>query len=96
MSSLLPSIASLGLWGYWVIGLMAFGEAFVLTSVFSPGTVVVVLGGALAAEGLYDIFDMMWFVAIGTILRVVGELLAEHEGGGAVRQGPRRPVSGTS
>ena len=68
MSCLLPSIASLGLWGYWVIGLMAFGEAFVLTSVFSPGTVVVVLGGALAAQGLYDIFDMMWFVAIGTIL----------------------------
>jgi membrane protein DedA with SNARE-associated domain/membrane-associated phospholipid phosphatase len=68
MSSLLPSIASLGLWGYWVIGLMAFGEALVLTSVFSPGTVVVVLGGALAAQGIYDIFDMMWFVAIGTIL----------------------------
>jgi undecaprenyl-diphosphatase len=68
MSGLLPSIASMGLWGYWVIGLMVFGEAFVLTSVFSPGTVVVVLGGALAAQGIYEIFDMMWFVAIGTIL----------------------------
>jgi len=68
MSSLLPSIASLGLWGYWAIGLMAFGEAFVLTSAFSPGTVVVLLGGALAAQGIYDVFDMMWFVAIGTIL----------------------------
>lgn len=68
MSSLLPSIAALGLWGYWVIGLMAFGEALVLTSVFSPGTVVVVLGGALAAQGIYEVFDMMWFVAIGTIL----------------------------
>jgi len=68
MSSLLPSIASLGLWGYWVIGLMAFFEALLLTSVFSPGTVVVVLGGALAGQGVYDIFDMMWFVAIGTIL----------------------------
>ncbi|MBL3571420.1 BREX system Lon protease-like protein BrxL [Rhodovulum visakhapatnamense] len=68
MSGLLPSIASLGLWGYWVIGVMAFGEAFFLSSVFSPGTVVVVLGGALAARGLYGIFDMMWFVAIGTIL----------------------------
>lgn len=47
---------------------MAFGEAFVLTRVFSPGTVVVVLGGALAAQGIYEVFDMMWFVAIGTIL----------------------------
>ncbi len=68
MSSLLPSIASLGLWGYWVIGLMTCGEAFVITSVFSPGKVVVVLGGALAAQGLYDISDMMWFIAIGTII----------------------------
>ena len=47
---------------------MAFFEALVLTSVFSPGTVVVVLGGALAAQGIYDIGDMMWFVGIGTVL----------------------------
>jgi undecaprenyl-diphosphatase len=67
-NELLPSIQSLGLWGYWLIGLLAFGEALVLTSVFAPGTVVVVLGGALAAQGLYDFGDMIWFVAIGTIL----------------------------
>ncbi len=68
LNELLPSIQSLGLWGYWLIGLLAFGEALVLTSVFTPGTVVVVLGGALAAQGLYDFGDMIWFVAIGTIL----------------------------
>lgn len=67
-NELLPSIQSLGLWGYWVIGLLAFGEALVLTSVFAPGTVVVVLGGALAAQGFYDYGDMIWFVAIGTTL----------------------------
>ncbi|PIL22069.1 hypothetical protein P775_00975 [Puniceibacterium antarcticum] len=57
----------MGIWGYWVIGLMTFFEALVLTSVFSPGTVVVVLGGALAARGIFDIGDMIWFVGIGTI-----------------------------
>ncbi|MCX8227199.1 MAG: bifunctional DedA family/phosphatase PAP2 family protein, partial [Sulfitobacter sp.] len=67
-NELLPSIQSLGLWGYWLIGLLAFGEALVLTSVFAPGTVVVVLGGALVAQGLYDFGDMIWFVALGTIL----------------------------
>jgi len=67
-NELLPSIQSLGLWGYWLIGLLAFGEALVLTSVFAPGTVVVVLGGALVAQGIYDFGDMIWFVAIGTIL----------------------------
>ncbi len=68
MNDILPSIPSLGLWGYWLIGLFAFGEAMVLTSVFAPGTVVVVLGGALVARGIYDFGDMIWFVAIGTIL----------------------------
>ncbi|MBU2357663.1 MAG: hypothetical protein KKB02_01815 [Alphaproteobacteria bacterium] len=68
MTRILPTIVAMGVWGYWVIGLMAFFAAVVLTSVFSPGTVAVVLGGALAAQGLYDIGDMIWFVAIGTIL----------------------------
>lgn len=58
----------MGLWGYWAIGLMGFFEAFALTSVFSPGTVVVVLGGALAAQGIYNIGLMMCFVAVGTVL----------------------------
>lgn len=68
LNELLPSLQSLGLWGYWVIGLLAFGEALVLTSIFAPGTVVVVLGGALVAQGFYDFGDMIWFVAVGTIL----------------------------
>jgi len=67
-NELLPSLQSMGLWGYWVVGILAFGEALVLTSAFAPGTVVVVFGGALVAQGLYDFGDMIWFVAIGTIL----------------------------
>lgn len=68
LNDLLPSLRSLGLWGYWVIGLLAFGEALILTSVFSPGTIVVLIGGLLVAQGLYDFGDMVWFVAVGTIL----------------------------
>ncbi len=67
-NELQPTLQSLGIWGYWVVGLLAFGEALILTSVFAPGTVVVVLAGALAAQGVYDFGDMVWFVAIGTIL----------------------------
>ena len=68
LNNLLPSLQSLGLWGYWVIGLLAFGEALILTSVFSPGTIVVLVGGVLVAQGLYDFGDMACFVAVGTIL----------------------------
>lgn len=64
-SELLPS--SLCALGILVIGLLAFDEALVLTIVFASGTIVVVLGGALAAPGLYDVGDMIWFVAKGTI-----------------------------
>ena len=67
LNNLLPSLQSLGLWGYWVIGLLAFGEALILTSVFSPGTIVVLIGGVLVAQGLYDFGDMVCFVAVGTI-----------------------------
>lgn len=87
MNALIPSIGSLGLWGYWVVGLLAFGEAFVLTSVFSPGTVVVLLGGALAAQGLYDIFDVMWFVAIGAILGSQASFLLGTKGVALFGQG---------
>ncbi len=68
LNELLPSLQSLGFWGYWVIGLLAFGEALILTSLFSPGTIVVLIGGVLVAQGFYDFGDMVWFVAIGTIL----------------------------
>lgn len=68
LNDLLPSLESFGLWGYWVVGLLVFGEALVLTSVFVPGTAVVVLAGALTAQGVYDFGDMIWFVATGTIV----------------------------
>jgi membrane protein DedA with SNARE-associated domain len=68
LNQLLPSLQTLGIWGYWVVGLMAFLEALILTSVFAPGTVAVVLGGALAAQGVYEWGDMIWFVAMGTCL----------------------------
>ena len=88
-NELLPSIQSLGLWGYWLIGLLAFGEALVLTSVFAPGTVVVVLGGALAAQGLYDFGDMIWFVAVGTILGAEASFRIGRRGTNLFQEGRR-------
>ncbi len=85
----LPSIQSLGLWGYWVIGLLAFGEALVLTSIFAPGTVVVVLGGALVAQGFYDFGDMIWFVAIGTTLGAEASFRIGTRGADLFQEGRR-------
>ena len=89
MNELLPSLQSLGLWGYWVIGLLAFGEALILTSVFAPGTIVVILGGVLAAQGLYDFGDMVWFVAIGTIVGAEASFRIGARGGHLFQEGRR-------
>ncbi|WP_330646847.1 VTT domain-containing protein (plasmid) [Thioclava litoralis] len=68
ISQLLPSIAALGMIGYWVIGSAAALEAFFLTGIFLPGTLVVNAGGVLVQQGVLDFFDLVWFVAIGSVL----------------------------
>ena len=63
---LLPSLESIGLWSYWLIGLAALLEAFFLTGIVLPGSVVVILGGALVQRGDLDFGDLIWFVAAGS------------------------------
>ncbi|MBU2358290.1 MAG: LssY C-terminal domain-containing protein [Alphaproteobacteria bacterium] len=68
LDQILPSLQSLGLWTYWIIGLFAMLEAIVLTGVIAPGGLVVIAGGMLAQRGIIDFFDMAWFVAAGALL----------------------------
>jgi len=65
---ILPSLEALGLWSYWVIGLASMLEAFFATGVFMPGTLFVDAGGILVQQGVIDYFDLVWFVAIGSML----------------------------
>ncbi len=68
LGQILPSLESLGLWSYWIIGLASMLEAYFATGVFVPGTLVVDAGGILVQQGVLDYFDLAWFVAIGSIL----------------------------
>jgi len=68
LDQILPSLEALGLWSYWIIGLASMLEAFFVTGVFVPGTLVVDAGGALVQQGVLDFFDLAWFVAVGSIL----------------------------
>ena len=68
LDQLLPSLQSLGIWSYWIIGAASMLEAFFLTGVVVPGTLVVDAAGILAQRGFLDFFDLVWFVAIGSIL----------------------------
>lgn len=68
LDQILPSLEALGIWSYWIIGLASMLEAFFATGVFLPGTLVVEAGGILVQQGAIDFFDLVWFVAIGSIL----------------------------
>lgn len=47
LDQILPSLASLGLWSYWIIAAAALFEAFFVTGLFVPGMLVVAAGGIL-------------------------------------------------
>lgn len=68
LDQILPSLTSLGLWSYWIIGAAALLEAFFVTGLFVPGMLVVAAGGILVQQGAIDYFDLAWFVAIGSFL----------------------------
>jgi membrane protein DedA with SNARE-associated domain len=68
LDQILPSLQSLGLWSYWIIGLASALEAFFITSIVTPGTLVVDAGGIMVERGLLDYFDLVWFVAIGSVI----------------------------
>lgn len=68
LAQVLPSLSSLGDYAYWLIGLGAALEAWFVTGVFVPGTLVVEAGGILVRQGSIDFFDLVWFVAVFSIL----------------------------
>ena len=67
-NTLLPTIQSLGMLGYWLVFLIALGESLIFVSVFFPGTILVITAGFLSAHGYLDFGDLVWFAAIGVLL----------------------------
>ncbi|WP_370225400.1 bifunctional DedA family/phosphatase PAP2 family protein [Pararhodobacter marinus] len=65
---ILPTLASLGVLTYWVIGLAALLEGWFVTGVVVPGALVVDAGGILAQQGVVNVFHLGWYVALGSIL----------------------------
>ena len=68
LDQILPSLQALGGLAYWLIGLAAGLEAYFVTGVMVPGSLVVDAGGILVQRGLLDFFDLVWFAAIGSVI----------------------------
>lgn len=68
LTHILPSLSHFGIWGYWLVLLVALLESLVIIGVIVPGAVLVVLAGFLSSQGTMDIGDLIWFATIGAIL----------------------------
>ncbi len=92
LDQILPSLQSLGLWSYWIIGASAMLEAFFATGLFVPGILMVAAGGMLVHQGALDYLDLVWFVGIGSFLGCA----ASYWAGMLARKGlarRRKPIS---
>lgn len=66
--SFLPTIESLGIFGYWVLLLTSLAESLPFVGLIVPGTIFLGFFGFLSSQGYLDIGDLIWFAAIGAIL----------------------------
>ncbi len=67
-SSFLPSIGHVGVFGYWIAFGLSFVESLPFVGLMFPGTMLVILFGFFASQGLFHFRTLVWFVAIGAIL----------------------------
>jgi membrane protein DedA with SNARE-associated domain len=68
ISSFLPALEHLGMWGYWIVLLLGLAEAVPVAGVFVPGSSLIVLAGIAAAHGILKVGGLIWFAAAGAIL----------------------------
>jgi membrane protein DedA with SNARE-associated domain len=55
-------------WAVFVIGLTAFGESFAISSLFFPGTTILIASGALISEGVLGPFLPVLAGIVGAVL----------------------------
>jgi len=82
-------ISHLGNWGYFLIALIAFLEAIPLFGWLIPGVVILIFGGFLVTENVFDFFDLIVICSIFTFLgdmaafawgrRFAGSFKKEHK-----------------
>lgn len=89
LDQILPQIQSLGVLGYWAIGAGSMLESFFLTGIVVPGTLIVEAGGLLVGQGVLDFFDLVWFVAIGSILGCEASFWVGRLAGARIKDGSR-------
>ncbi|PIY93112.1 MAG: PA-phosphatase [Candidatus Magasanikbacteria bacterium CG_4_10_14_0_8_um_filter_32_14] len=68
INQLLLSFENLHLLGYWVAFFFAMIETTIGIGFFIPGSTIILIMGALAARGNFDIGDLIFFAAFGAVI----------------------------
>jgi membrane protein DedA with SNARE-associated domain len=68
ITQFLPTIQHFTMLGYWVLFFISLTESLVFVGILVPGTTIIVITGFLSSKGIFDLGDVIWFVAIGAIL----------------------------
>ncbi|MEO8838671.1 MAG: LssY C-terminal domain-containing protein [Herbaspirillum sp.] len=67
-TSILPLIEHFHLLGYWVAFFAALLETALVVGLLLPGSVILLLLGALSASGHLDFGDLLWFAVAGAVI----------------------------
>ncbi len=60
-------LLALGVAGYAVITALVFGESIVLVGFFIPGSLITIVAGGLAAQGMYNVVLLWILVSLGAV-----------------------------
>lgn len=64
-----------GDWGLWIVFAIVFLETSAMIGLLVPGETTVLLAGALASRGVFDIWDLLTVVCVGALLGDTGGYL---------------------
>ncbi len=67
LNVLLPTIESLGGFGYWLVFLIAFAESLAFVGNLVPGSILMYLVGFISSRGYLNIVTLIWVAAAGAI-----------------------------
>ena len=68
LNHLLPTFTHFGIATYWLALLAALVESLAFVGLIIPGSSLIIIAGFAAAQGIIDVGDLIFFVAIGAII----------------------------
>ncbi len=77
--SYLPDFQTIASLGYWLVFIAVLGESIAFLGFFVPGSVIVVIAGGMAAQGIYDLRTLFYVVMAAAFTgNTIGYFLGRH------------------